>query len=165
MPSRMMTAVNNADSLYLSTEEQRVLVEYAKSLPRRMLAARQVEQKEGEIADLTIAQLQDLYPNFESYHEGGWDRVRLDLTLVLRCLVQAMLMDDPDVAKDKVLSWLRSMFESLSFSPQFVADTYSTLLEATKQELPEEAFALLEPYLRDALKYLSDFPEPAFVAV
>jgi hypothetical protein len=164
MYSRLMKVINATDSLPISPDDQRQLLDYAKSLPKRFQVMRLVESREQDIAEAAIEQMQELYPNFEYYHENGWEKGVRDLGLVLRCNVQAMLMDDVEVNKDKLLSWFRTLNENLSLSPQFVRDCYTALLEACRGMLPADAFALLEPHLRLNVEYLSDFPEPAVVA-
>jgi hypothetical protein len=165
MYSRMMKLVNATDNLYLSAAEQQQLLDYTQSLPRRFAAARLVEAKEAEIVEQCHGQLRRLYPTFENFHAQGWDKSYRDTQLVLRYNVQAMLMDDPEVANDKLFGWLRTLLAGLDLTPRLVRDTFTALREACRAKLPAETFALLEPHLERTIDVLSDFPEPAMAAV
>lgn len=165
MYSRMMKLVNATDNLYLTPAEQQQVLEYTQSLPRRFAAARQVEAKETEIVEHAMVQLRRLYPTFEQFHRDGWDKGFRDAQLVLRYNVQGMLMDDPDLATDKLLGWLRTLLAGLDLTPRLVRDTFTALREACRAKLPADAYALLEPHLERTIEVLSDFPEPAMAAV
>lgn len=165
MYSGMMKLVNATDNLYLSPAEQKQFLAYTQSLPQRFAVARQVEAKEQEIVEHCYGQLRRLYPTFENFHTHGWDKGFRDTQLVLRYNVQAMLMDDPEVANDKLFGWLRTLLAGLDLTPRLVRDTFTALREACRVKLSAEAFTLLEPYLERTIALLSDFPEPAVAAV
>ncbi|MBL8794011.1 MAG: hypothetical protein JNM56_08900 [Planctomycetia bacterium] len=165
MYSRLMKTVNRTDNLYLTPEEQNELLDYARSLPRRFEAARLIEAREQTIVAQCYERLRDLYPQFEHYHKDGWDKGYRDTQLVLRYNVQAMLMDDPDIAVDKLFGWLRTLLAGLDLTPQLVRDTFTCLRDACAAQLPAEAQALLEPHLNRTIEVLADFPEPALAAV
>ncbi|MBY0526793.1 MAG: hypothetical protein K2R98_25600 [Gemmataceae bacterium] len=165
MPSRMMQLINESDNLYLSPQEQEQLLGYTRSLPKRFQAARAVEAKENDIVAAALALLRPRYPSFDSYHEHAWDKGHRDMQLVLRYTVQAMLMDDPQVAADKLLVWLRTLFMNLGLTPQFCKDTFTFLREACRKQLPAEANALLDPFLAHSIDVICDFPEPELAAV
>jgi hypothetical protein len=165
MYSRMMKTVNATDNMYLSPQEQGSLLEYTRSLPKRFEAARLVQAKEMEIVEHCYEQLRRMYPNFERYHKHGWDKGYRDTQLVLRYNVQGMLMDDAEIATDKLFGWLRTLFAGLDLTPNLVRDTFAALAGACRAKLPADAFALLEPHLNRTIEVMSDFPEPALAAV
>jgi hypothetical protein len=163
--SRMMKLINATDNLYLTPEQQKQLLDYTNSLPRRLKAARAVEAQEAAIVERCHARVRDRYPEFERYHRHGWDKSFRDVQLVLRYNVQGMLMDDPAVPEDKLLGWFRTLIAGLDMTPAIFRDTFSALQDACREVLPADAYALLEPFLERTTAYLSDFPEPAFAAV
>jgi len=161
----MMQIINASDSLYLTPEEQKQLLEYAASLPGRLQAARAVEAKEDEIAGQCMALMQQRHPEFAAAHEHAWDQGHRDVQLVLRYNVQAMLMDDPDIAVDKLLRWLRTLLAGLGMPGSFLRDNFVCLKQACRAKLPADAFALLDAHLQQNITIMSDVPETALVAV
>jgi len=165
MYSRMMQIVNASDSRYLTPPEQEQVLAYCGTMPKRLQAARQVEQLEATLVNQVIGEMKKRYANFANLHDRAWDKSYRDIQLVLRYLVQGMLMDDVDMAAHKLLFWLRTIVASLGMTPAFMRDTYTFLREACKQKLPAEAYTLLEAHLNRTIEVLSDFPEPHKAAV
>ncbi len=165
MYSKMMKTLNNSDSRYLTREEQEEVLAYTTSVPKRLQAASQVEQKEMEIVQAVVEQMKRRYTNFQNLHDRAWDKAIRDIQLVLRYNAQGMVMDDLDMAADKLLFWFRTIIASVGMTPQFARDTYTFMHDACKQKLPADAFALLQPHLKKTIEVMSDFPEPYKPAV
>jgi hypothetical protein len=165
MYSRLMKLINATDGRYLTPQEQEQVLAYVNSVPRRLQAARLVEQKEADIVNWVIAELKRRYPNFNRLHDRAWEKGFRDIQLVLRYVVQAMLVDDTAMPATKLYVWFRSIAAAVGMTPQFMRDAYDLLTTACRQGLPADAFVLLEPFLRDAADVLSTFPEPHRAAV
>ena len=165
MYSRALKTLNKSDGRYLTPEEQQAVLDFGKSLPLRFEASRVVEKIEADVVRLVIEDMRRKYPRFETFHDRAWDKAHRDIELTLRYLVQAMLLDDVEVATDKLLVWMRTILASFNMTPQFVRDTYVSLREAVRRLAPAEAYNLLAPHLENAIEVLSDFPEPATPAV
>lgn len=165
MYSRIMTVINASDSRYLTAPEQEQLLAYAASLPKRLQAARAVEQKEDEIVNRVIVEMKKRYPNFPALHERAWEKGFRDVQLVLRYIVQGMIVDDAAMPAQKLLFWCRSLSASAGITPRFMRDTYELLTDSVRQSIPQDAFALLESHLRAATEVLSEIPEPYRPAV
>jgi hypothetical protein len=160
-----MEIMRNSESRYLNSQEQREILEYTESLPRRFKAAAAVEQKEEAIVQTVIEQVKRRYTSFERFHPKAWDKAARDMQLTLRYTVQAMICDDPDFQCDRLLYWLGTIFHSFGFSPQFNRDTYTFLRDTVKTQVPAEAYSLLEPFLEKNIEVLGSMPEPAQVLV
>ncbi len=165
MYSRLLKIVNNTDSRYLNAEEQAAVLKYAASLPARIDAAKHAERVEGEAIRLTIQAIKRRFPKFESYHERGWEKGVRDMQLVLRYAVQAMILDDPEAAEEKLYIWTKTIIAAFNITPGFVRDSYTIFRDTLREQLPASAYTLLEPHLNLAIEALSDFPEPALAAV
>lgn len=161
MFSQMMRLINSTDSLYLNPAQQKQLLDYTRSLPKRFKAARAVEQKEDELCRDCVARLRARFPEFDGRHEAAWDKAHRDMQLVLRYNVQGMLMDDPDIATDKLLGWLRTLLASLGMTPQFLRETFTALRDSCRQGLPADVYEWLEPHLERTVREMSESPEPA----
>ncbi len=165
MYSRMMQIVNASDSRYLNAGEHDQILAFCTSMPKRLQAAKQVEQKEVDIVNLVIAEMKKRYANFPNLHDRAWEKGFRDIQLVLRYNVQGMLMDDLDMASEKLLFWFRTIVAAVGMTPRFMSDTYTLLRDACRQRLPADTFALLEPHLNKTIAVLSDIPEPHRPAV
>ncbi|MBY0522996.1 MAG: hypothetical protein K2R98_06340 [Gemmataceae bacterium] len=165
MYSRMMQIINASDSRYLTAQEQEQVMAYCASMPKRFQVSRLVEQKETEIVNQVIAELKKRYANFPNLHDRAWEKGFRDLQLVLRYIVQGMLMDDLDMAADKLLYWFRTIVASAGMTPRFMRDTYTLLRDASKQKLPPDAYQMLETHLNRTIEIMADIPEPYKPAV
>jgi len=165
MYSQLMKTLNASDGRYLTREEQEHVLAYCQSMPKRLQASAMVEQKELEIVHTVIEAMKRRYANFANLHDRAWEKGQRDVQLVLRYNVQGMIMDDFDMASDKLLFWFRTIVASTNMTPQFVRETYTFLREACKQKLPADIYSLLAPHLERTIEVMSDFPEPHRPAV
>jgi hypothetical protein len=165
MFSRPAKILNACDSRYLNKEETDALLAYTNSVPKRLAAAKAVEQKEREAVQWTLDELKKKYPNFAGQHDRGWEKGFRDMQLVTRYLVQGMLMDDLDVASEKLLYWMRTITACFGLTQQFHRDSYTLLRDAFKARLPADAYALMAPHFERTIEVLTDIPEPYKPAV
>ncbi|MBL8800187.1 MAG: hypothetical protein JNM56_40265 [Planctomycetia bacterium] len=161
----MMQLINATDSRYLTAAEQEQVLALCAAMPKRLQAAKLVEQHETELVNLALTEMKKRYTNFANLHDRAWEKGFRDMQLVLRYNVQGMLMDDLEMAADKLLYWLRTMVASAGMTPRFMRDTYTFLRDACRQKLPADAYQLLEPHLNRTIEVLADIPEPHKAAV
>jgi hypothetical protein len=161
MNPMLQDIIHESESRYLTKDEMQKVVAFTTSLPARFKAASAVEQKEEAIVRGVVEQIKRRYPNFERYHPSAWEKSFRDIQLSLRYTVQAMVWDDPNSQADRLLHWLATIFMSFGFTPQFNRDTYTFLREAVRQNVPAEAFSLLESFLETNIEILGSIPEPA----
>jgi hypothetical protein len=163
--SPLVKAITASDCRYLNREEQEKIAAYVTSIPKRLAAARQVEQKEDEIVEGCIAEQKRRYPSFASLHESAWEKSVRDMSLVLRCMVQAMMLDEVDFTAERMLYWLRSIAASTGITPKFAKEHFSHLRDMCRQKLSAEAYGFMEAHLERTIVVMSDFPEPLAPAV
>lgn len=156
--------IQETDSRYPTPEEEQQILAWAQSIPKRLQIARAIEQKEQALTKYVIESMKAKYPNFARLHDQAWDKAFRDIQLVIRYNVQGMLLDDMDIASEKLLLWLRTILASFNMTPQFVRETYEFLKQAIAQQVPE-AQELMEPHLNRTIEVLADFPEPVTPAV
>ncbi len=156
------------------------LGEYRRLLPAfapRAEAARLIRDQEEPIVRTVVDEVMALYPFSGEYAHTKCIR---DIRSVSAYATLAMLMNDPSWLRDKLLLWLRSMLQAFEFPdrpatapkvlfPQgdqderlsrlkphqrSIYDAYSRLQRHYHRQLPATAFALIGPYLQQAVDIL-----------
>ena len=145
---------------YPTADERDRLTEYAAGVRGRLAAMQEIQRVEREIIDATLDKIKQHYPNFLRYHAVGWEKGYRDLQLLLQFNAQAMFLDDRKWLDDQVLTWTRTIFKSLNFTPKFLRDSYTLLREDVRAKTKPRTFGLIEPFLTHTIQYLSDIPEP-----
>jgi hypothetical protein len=153
------------DGRYPTLEEESACMAYAASLPARLRVADLISQKEAEIVRYAIDHLKRHYPRFAPQHDRAWEKASRDMTLHLRYAVQAMVVDDLEMPKDKLYVWITTIVRGTGHTPQIMRDGIGAMVEACQRLLPADAMAIAEPYLHRMVHDLSDFPEPMKPAV
>lgn len=160
--ARLATA---AEGRYPTADEKQTLLDFARGLPARLKAVEAIEAAEDRLVRGTIEGMKRKHPDFPKRHDNAWAKCYRDVQLVLRYAAQAVLFDSPQLLDDTLLHWMRTILAASNFTPQLVTDAYSLLRDQCKQQLPADAFGLLEPFLAHTIEVLSDIPDPAAVAV
>lgn len=145
-------------------------------------AARVIELNEQRVVEKTVKDIFAIYA-FEKHHEGAAAKAPRDITTVSVYATAAMLLNDKDWFRDKLLLWLRTIlqsfmfpereatnkkvligakpnssinsFESIPQKRQAVQETYIVLKRNYQQALPAESFTAFEPFLQQAVDILS----------
>jgi len=158
----MMTVLtlNTLRDRYPTADERDRLTAYSAGIRDRLAAVREIEVVEWAVIEVTLDRIGELYPNFTRYHAVGWEKGYRDMQLMLQFIAKAMLVDDQRLLDDQVLTWVRSIFKSLNFTPKFLRDSYTLLRESVRVATKPRTFALMEPLLTHTIHYLSDIPEP-----
>ena len=152
--------LNTLRDRYPSADERDRLTAYAGGVRGRLAAVQELTALEHVVIEVTLERIKELYPNFTRYHAVGWEKGYRDLQLLLQYIAKAMLVDDVRLLNDQVLTWVRTIFKSLNFTPKFLRDSYTLLRDSVKVAVKPRSYALLEPYLTHTIHYLSDIPEP-----
>jgi hypothetical protein len=165
MYSQIMNVLNGIDGRYPTAEEEKTVLGYAESLPRRLKAANTVQHIEQQLIQDSIEEMKRRYPRFVTLHDRGWEKSYRDMQLCLRYAVQGMVVEDMQMPRRKLFIWLGTIIKAMGMTPQFSRDSYEILSDECKKRLPAEAFNLLEPYLKQLIVDMSDFLEPSKPAV
>lgn len=163
--SRPIKTLAGCTGRYPTAAEQEAVLDWASSVPRRLQAANLIAQKEQQIVREAVEAMQPRYPKFSPQHDRAWDKATRDMGLVLRYAVQAMIVDDSDMANDKLYIWLGTIVRSTGHTPQLFRDCYAAVIAGCRKHLPEDAYEVAEPYLQRAADDMSAFGEPTKQAV
>ncbi len=155
-----IASLNTLGKRYPTGEERDRLVEYAGSVRARLAAVEEMSRLEHEVVEATMARIKELYPTFLRYHAQGWEKGYRDLRILLEFITKSMYLNDQKLLDDQVLTWCRTIFKSLNFTPKFLRDSYTILRETIRAKAKPRTFALMEPLLTHTIQYLSDIPEP-----
>jgi aconitase A len=152
----MITLLENvlerADGNYVSAQDLQLLDKALSSWKARKDAYNAVQAQEAELIQQAVTAMRngdrfDLKP----MDDLGVDRCQRDMAMGLRCCALAMLLQDEEMLKDRVLYWQQNVFQAMKLN----YEGYRFLWHATKAQLPKEQAALLGPYLQMAHEMMS----------
>jgi hypothetical protein len=147
MNTQLDTMFSEAEGRYLESSEEARLVAYAASVPSRLEAMRAVQAAETRIIDETLEEVWARHPAFESRHAMAREKARRDMTLVLRYAAMAMLRDDEEMFKERLLYWLVTILNANNMGA--VIDTaYRALARRAETHLATQHMEWMAPYLR-----------------
>ena len=134
----------------LTAAEGERLAEYAESLPDRLAAARKLEESHKWLAK----QLADVVAPKAT--EWGLPREALvnDFVQSLTAVAQAMLVDDPDVLADTVVSPFKSLADALDIPSEELGELLLAAWSALSRRLDPRSAALLQPHFQWAAEAL-----------
>jgi len=168
-----------AENRHLTDDE---LKEYERIMPSfsdRAKAARDIARIESAAVERVVSEILVNYP-FEERHAYARTKCVRDISGVSAYATLSMLMNDPQWFRDKLLLWLRTILQALYFpdreiqkrkalfssgsetatpnlepNQRAIFETYSKLKANFKDKLPPESFAIIEPYIQQAIDTLS----------
>ena len=152
----MITLLENvlkrADGNYVSVQDLRLLDIALSSWQARKDTYSSIQAKEPEIINQAVEAMRsgDRFVS-QPMDTLGVDRCQRDLTLGLRCCATAMLLEDSEMLKDRVLYWQQNIFLSM----QLNYHGYKFLWQSLQSQLPKEQSELLSPYLKMAHEMMS----------
>lgn len=177
--SELTRLFKSAENRHLSEDE---LKEYERVMPSfasRARAAREIALVESDVVERVVSEILINYP-FEERHAYARTKCVRDISSVSAYATLAMLMNDPHWFRDKLLLWLRTILQALYFpdreiqkrkalfatsaqaaptelqpNQRAIFETYTKLKANYKEKLSADAFALIDPYLQQALDTLS----------
>jgi hypothetical protein len=145
----MITLLENvlerADGNYVSPEDLQLLDKALAFWKARKAAYNALQEKESDIISAAVTMMKN-GDRFESkpMDSLGVDRCQRDMTLGLRCCALAMLLQDEEMLKDRVLYWQQNIFRAMQLNYQ----GYKFLWQAVKSQLPGEQAAFFSPYMK-----------------
>ncbi|GBO51549.1 phycocyanin beta chain-like [Pseudanabaena sp. lw0831] len=152
MITLLENVLKNADGNYVDAKDFQLLDKTLSTWQARKLAYSAIERKESEIISHAVTAMRN-GDRFEARPMDtlGVDRCQRDMTLGLRCLALAMLFEDAEMLKDRVLYWQQNIFLAMQLNYQ----GYKFLGEAIKARLPENQVELMTPYVQMAHEMMS----------
>jgi hypothetical protein len=143
MNSQFSALFEESENRYLAAEEIGFLSSYVASLPDRLEAYRSLRDQEMDILQ-TIAN--HLVAELPQAVETDLERSLKSAALLLRSCSMAMLVDDPDLVKERYLTWTKPLSETYSLGA-IDAVVYRLLIQRMTQVLGAKPMALLNPLL------------------
>jgi len=152
--------LRQCEGRYLTPEERGRALAFADALPQRVRAGEEVEAHEDAAVEATCATLRESHSQFGRVHPQAWERLALDLRLVLRADVRAMLADDANTLDNYALHYVRSIWAAYQVTPTFARDACQLLTDQLQRLMTAESFAALGPFLARNREVVGDIPEP-----
>ena len=147
MLSQLARLSTETDGRYATAEELQFLKDYFHSLNHRISAYKKIQASETEIMRQVEAQMQSLDPNL--FRRGTQDvtqKCRGDIVQVLRHSAAAMLIDDTERLRDRLLLWLQTILGAVQVRNTATV-TYDIMKKVLKQYLTVEERNLFFPIL------------------
>ncbi|AFY73809.1 Phycobilisome protein [Synechococcus sp. PCC 7502] len=152
----MITLLENvlerADGNYVTAQDLRLLDKALSSWQARKEAYNNIQVHEAEIINQAVEAMRtsDRF-TAKPMDTLGVDRCRRDMILGLRCCALAMLLEDAEMLKDRVLYWQQNIFLAM----QLNYHGYKFIWLALQSQLPKEQAELFSPYLKIAHEMMS----------
>lgn len=154
----MLTYLKNlsieADGRYANSEELEYFKIYFASLNLRLSAYQKIHKSESEIIQKIQDKIQSNQPKV--FIKGSTNvnkKWRLDTVRVLRYSAMALLINDPDYLKDRLLVWFSTILQALQVQ-DLTKLTYQLMAEVIVHYLTPEEQDLFLPILELNLKIL-----------
>lgn len=147
MLSQLARLSMEADGRYASAAELQFLKDYFQSLNHRMSAYKKIQASEKEILRQVETQMQSIDPNI--FRRGSQDvtaKCRGDFAQVLRHSAAALLINDTERLRDRLLLWLQTILGAVQVK-QTSPVTYDVMKKVMKQHLTAEEASLFVPIL------------------
>ncbi len=135
----------------INDEELEALQHHAQRVRQTPPIALALKQHESAIVHATVKQLYAKYPDYlQRYRECELKTAR-DMRSVLGYCLYAVVLDDPDYAKDKMLSWFRTILNAFEFGNAFIEDAYRLLQAEVAAQLGPDTSPPLIAMLEEAI--------------
>jgi hypothetical protein len=186
LPVQSFRGISGLNEMLLGSQSRHFTDdEYARYLhmlpdqQHRVDAARDLMGHEEMIVKRTVLEIMQIYP-YQSFHARAPEKCIRDVTYISIYSTHAMLVNDNQWYKDKLLYWFRTMLQSFYFPPiaadkaalnkhpalsteaakrpehiASIYDTYSRLRLNYQQALKPESWKLLDEPLQVALDVLT----------
>ncbi|MCJ2541709.1 phycobilisome protein [Thermostichus vulcanus] len=139
--------LQNAEGRYLHPNELKSLHDYVEGIPKRVRIYQVLQSKESELLDRVIEKFQPMLPNLTRRHGVlAWERCRRDLSMVWRYCCMAMLLNDEDYLRDKLLYWLETILKSFKMRDE-CKPAYKLMLDSLPYVFGSEESEMIRPYL------------------
>lgn len=147
MLSKLERLQRETDGRYATDRELQFLIEYARSFELRLTTYAKIQAAEAGILEAVQAKMRSLDPSL--FSDGKADltaKWKRDTIRVLRYSAVAMLLDDGDLLRDRLLYWMQTVMKA--FGAQRSCDvTYRLMQDVVRQRLTLAESNLLCPIL------------------
>lgn len=144
MLTNVRELVHKTDGRYASDQELQFMQTYLATASLRFRVYQKIQKAETEIINQVLKELNTYHPGIFIVNSqdltAKWQR---DTVRVLRYAATALLIDDPETFKEKMLLWFQTIMRAFGVQKNCQV-TYSTLYRVIQQYLtPEEAQLML----------------------
>jgi hypothetical protein len=137
----------NTDGRYASDSELVFFQEYLKTARLRFSLYQKIQNLEVKLIQQVLATMKEKDPNLLKV--GGTDltaKWQRDTVRVLRYAATALLLDDPEIFKERMLLWFQTIMKSFK-AEQSCEATYEALQTVFRTALTPDEAALFCPLL------------------
>jgi hypothetical protein len=155
MLTLLENVLDHADGSYITPEDLRTLDRAIASWQKRRQTYDLIQAKENAILEQVMSHIEAKAPEVAAkVTVDGGNKCNRDMALVLRYCATAMLLQDEELLKDRLLYWMQNIM--LALKNQRVNDfVYRELQKSVQENLPKENADLLLPYIAIAHQWLS----------
>ncbi|MGQ9837702.1 MAG: phycobilisome protein [Cyanobacteriota bacterium] len=139
--------LQNTEGRYLCPDELRSLRDYVEGIPKRVRIYQVLQSKENELLDQVIEKFRPTLPNLTRRHGAlAWERCRRDLSMVWRYCCMAMLLNDEDYLRDKLLYWMETILKSFKMRDE-CKPAYKLMIDSLTSIFGSQESEMIRPYL------------------
>lgn len=169
-----------AEGRHLTADEISTFRRIAPECALRADAATEIASVERVVVDKTVAEILSLYA-FVPHVPMAHAKAQRDISIVSAYATLAMLANDPEWLRDKLLLWLRTILQAFNFPrresapkktlfgarpsgnpvdalpqhKQCIFETYTILRRNFQAQLQPAHFTLIDPYLQQTIETLT----------
>lgn len=146
MMPKIQELINQAQDRYLASDELGLMEGYISSLPDRLKLYKQIRDREIDILQSVADQVPTELPNVTDEElESGIK----SLILVLRYSSMAMLLNDENFLKQRLLNWLEGIM-SMRDMRRLNETLYKLLNQGLKKQFSSTQLTLIQPLITAA---------------
>lgn len=147
MLSQLKRLSLEVDGRYASDAELQFMSDYVKSFNLRLQTYQKLQELESKLLEQTYAKMRSLDPTlFMQGKEDFTHKWKTDTTRTLRYIAVAVLINDPDTLRERLLLWFQTILHAFGME-QAAGVTYQILQEVVKQDLTPPQAGLVCPIL------------------
>ena len=152
MQTELTELLVQAENRYLQTEELQGFKSYAETLAQRLKIYEFLRDREVMIFQPIADQVPKLFPQEK---EERLEQILQQWILILRHSAMAMLLNDSEYLKQRVIEWLSGLIKA--HNPQSIdSQIYQLLLARLNELLSPKAIIFLQPFLEQVKTGLLD---------
>jgi hypothetical protein len=146
MMPKIQELISQAQDRYLASDELGLMESYVSSLPDRLKLYKQIRDREINILQAVADQVQTELP---SVTDEELETGIKNLILVMRYSSMAMLLNDENFLKQRLLNWLEGIM-SMRDMRRLNETLYKLLNQGLRQQLNPAQLALIQPLITAA---------------
>lgn len=152
MQTELTELLVQAENRYLQTEELQGFKSYAETLAQRLKIYEFLRDREVMIFQPIADQVPKLYPQEK---EERLEQILQQWILILRHSAMAMLLNDSEYLKQRVIEWLSGLIKAHN-TQSIDSQIYQLLLARLNELLSPKAIIFLQPFLEQVKTGLLD---------